>query len=146
MSCLFNSLSYFIKEDSYVIRNKICDYLEQNNKIIDGLETQFIINLDSNNYVENMRNQSTWGGAIEIQVACNIWSLRIIVHNYRDKDTTTNNKIEFIPINNGIKNIDNTDMNQSFSVDSSLFSGIQFLKENTIELYWTGGHYEPIKI
>lgn len=121
MSCLFNSLSYFIKEDSYLIRNKICDYLEQNNKIIDGLETQFIINLDSNNYVQNMRNQSTWGGAIEIQVACNIWNLRIIVHNYRDKDKT-NNKIEFIPINNSIDNI-----------------------IKTIELYWTGGHYEPIK-
>ena len=38
MSCLFNSLSYFIKEDSYIIRNKICDYLEQNKKIIDGLD------------------------------------------------------------------------------------------------------------
>jgi len=117
MSCLFNSLSYFIKEDSKVIRNKICDYLEQNQKIIDGLETKFIINMDSNNYIQNMRNQSTWGGAIEIQVACNIWNLRIIVHNYRDR--TINNKIEFIPINNSI--------------------------DKTIELYWTGGHYEPIK-
>jgi hypothetical protein len=119
MSCLFNSLNYFIKEDSYLIRNKICDYLEQNNKIMDGLETKFIIDLDSNNYIQNMRNESTWGGAIEIQVACNIWNLRIIVHNYRDKISNKNNTIEFIPINNNI--------------------------DKSIELYWTGGHYEPIR-
>lgn len=54
MSCLFNSLSYFIKEDSNIIRNKICDYLEENKQII------------------------------EIQVACNIWKCKIIVYNYRD--------------------------------------------------------------
>lgn len=30
MSCLFNSLSYFINENSYDIRQKICNYLENN--------------------------------------------------------------------------------------------------------------------
>jgi hypothetical protein len=43
MSCLFNSLSYFIKEDSNIIRNKICDYLEENKQIIDGIETKLIL-------------------------------------------------------------------------------------------------------
>ena len=63
-----------------------------------------------------MRNTSTWGGAIEIQAACNIWKYKIIVNNHRD---SKHSKIEFMPVS---KNI-----------------------ENTIELQWTGGHYEPIR-
>lgn len=116
MSCLFYSLSYFIKEDNFIIRQKICDYLQENKKIIDGLDTKFIIELESNNYIQNMRSPHTWGGAIEIQCACNIWNLKIIVHNYRDNN---NSIIEFLPLNNSYNKI--------------------------INLYWTGGHYEPIK-
>ena len=78
MSCLFNSLSRFIPESSADIRQKICDYLEANNKIMDGVETKDILNMDSNNYIQAMRNTSTWGGAIEIQAACNIWNLSLI--------------------------------------------------------------------
>ncbi len=119
MSCLFNSLSYFIKEDSFNIRQQICDYLQKNKPIIDGLETSEILkfeNNDINAYISNMRSTSTWGGAIEIQAACNIWNLRINVSNYRDKNNTI---IEFIPINGVIK--------------------------ESINIYWNGGHYEPIK-
>ena len=48
MSCLFNSLQYFIPNESSVdIRNKICDYLQNNNKIIDGLETSYVLQLDN---------------------------------------------------------------------------------------------------
>jgi len=115
MSCLFNSMSHFIPQDSNTIRQTICDYLQNNNNIIDGLSTSTILELENNNYIQRMRSMSTWGGAIEIQAACNIWSLRIIVNNRRDNPHT---KIEFIPI-------------------SSKF-------DNTIELEWTGGHYEPI--
>ena len=43
MSCLFNSLSYFIKDTSFNIRQKICDYIEQNKPLIDGIETKDII-------------------------------------------------------------------------------------------------------
>lgn len=116
MSCLFNSLSYFIKENSFNIRQQICDYLQQNKPIIEGLETYEILkfeNNDINNYISTMRSMSTWGGAIEIQAACNIWNLQINVsHN--------NNKvIEFIPINSIIK--------------------------ESINIYWNGGHYEPIR-
>ena len=115
MSCLFNSLSHFISESSYDIRQKICDYLEQNKPIIDGLDTQFILSLEDANYIQNMRKMSTWGGAIEIQAACNIWNLKIIVRNYRNRGSKN---IEFVPL------------------DGSY--------ERTIEVYWTGGHYEPI--
>jgi len=37
------------------------------------------------------------GGAIEIQSACNIWNLRIIVLNNRNNENTN---IEFLPLNN----------------------------------------------
>ena len=115
MSCLFNSLSQFLKIDSNRIRQQICDYLSENKPIIDGLNTNFIFNLDNNNYVNNMRHQSTWGGAIEISTACNIWNIRIIVHN---KTTYPPTNIEFLPINK-----------------------VYF---HTINLEWTGNHYEAI--
>lgn len=117
MSCLFNSLSYFINETSFNIRQKICDYIERNGQLIDGLETKEILKYEGGNgYISKMRNTSTWGGAIEIQAACNIWKYKIIVNNHRD---SKHSKIEFMPVS---KNI-----------------------ENTIELHWTGGHYEPIR-
>lgn len=115
MSCLFNSLNYFLKEGSHEIRQKICDYLENNNKLIEGIDTKTILKLENKkNYIENMRKQSTWGGGIEIQVACNIWNIKIIVHNIRDN----NNKIDFVPLNR--------------------------IFNKTIEISWNGGHYEPI--
>jgi hypothetical protein len=116
MSCLFNSLSYFIKKDSNYIRQKICDYLEQNNNIIEGLDTKFILSLDNKNYIKRMRMNETWGGAIEIQAACNIWNLRIIIHNIRDNKK--NKMIEFVPVNNDYT--------------------------YTIHLSWSGNHYEQI--
>jgi hypothetical protein len=116
MSCLFNSLSYFINDDSFKIRQTICDYLEENKPIIDGLDTKEILKYENGNYIQNMRNTCTWGGAIEIQCACNIWNVRIIVLNNRDSG---NRSIEFIQL-----------------------SG-QY--ERTIYLDWTGGHYEPVR-
>lgn len=118
MSCLFVSLDYFIKENSYTIRQKICDYLQQNNTIIDGLDTKFILDMENINYIQNMRNTSTWGGAIEIQAACNIWKLRIIVNDIRYKHSQ-NNSIEFVPVNNNY--------------------------DKSITLEWSGGHYEPVR-
>jgi hypothetical protein len=40
MSCLFNSMSHFIKEDGGPsgIRQRICDYLEKNLPILEGME------------------------------------------------------------------------------------------------------------
>lgn len=119
MSCLFNSLQFFIKEDSFTIRQKICDYLLANGQIMEGLDTSFILQLESNcpaKYIDQMKNTSTWGGAIEIQCACNIWALTIKVQNRRDGK---NEVIEFVPVTRA--------------------------SERTIELYWTGGHYEPVR-
>jgi len=127
MSCLFNSLSYFIPESSHDIRQKICDYLQENKPIIQDLDTQFILSFEKPNYIENMRLHHEWGGAIEIQSACNIWNLKITVKNYRNNDKIGNNvgnntNIEFIPV--------------------TYSTNIDYKK---IELEWTGGHYEPVK-
>ena len=116
MSCLFNSLSYFLGISSYEIRQHVCNYLEEDRPIIDGLQTSFIMNLEGPNYIQNMRNPSTWGGAIEIQAACNLWNLKILVKNNRDGRGEI---IEFLPIHQNI--------------------------DRTIGLDWTGGHYEPVR-
>ena len=120
MSCLFNSLNYFIQEEnSSQIRQKICDYLQEDKPIMDGLETNTILSFENpvpSKYIESMRIMSTWGGAIEIQAACNIWNICVNVRNDRDH---CEKKIQFIPINNHY--------------------------DRTIEIYWTGGHYEPIR-
>ena len=113
MSCLFNSLSRFIPESSFDIRQKICNYLEANHKIIDGIETKDVLTMESTNYIQHMRKTSTWGGAIEIQAACNIWNMSINVHNIRSEG----GKINFVPITS------------------------ESLK--TINITWNGGHYEP---
>lgn len=114
MSCLFDSLGYFVKDSSHNIRNKICDYLQDGGALIDGLDTKFVLEMEHPTYINNMRNLNMMGGAIEIQSACNIWNLKIIVMNLRNGE---NSEIEFLPQNG--------------------------LHDKTIVLEWTGGHYEP---
>jgi len=120
MSCLFNSLSHFIAQtDPHAIRQRICDYLQANSPIIDGMATHDVLQLDSlhpsEQYIGAMRSPSTWGGAIEIQAACNIWNARIVVHDIRSGH---GQPIEFLPVST-------------------------VAADKTFELEWSGGHYEP---
>jgi len=116
MSCLFNSISHFIQDsNSSEVRAKICDYLKANKPLIDGIETKDILEFEGSNYISKMRGSGTWGGGIEIQSACNIWKLRIIIINRRDNSKS----IEFLPVSGNYK--------------------------RSIELEWTGGHYEPVR-
>ena len=128
MSCLFNSMSHFIKEDwgATGIRQRICDYLEKNLPILEGMETHDVLQLEAPtaaHYISKMRNPSTWGGAIEIQCACNIWNARINVHDIRNNSNNgnNNNKIEFLPLR--------CENAQLYSLE--------------LQLEWSGGHYEP---
>ncbi len=124
MSCLFNSLNYYLKlDDSKQVRTLICEYLESNKELIEGLETKDLLEIDRPNYIESMNSDSTWGGAIEIKSACDIWSLKIIVNhvNFKQKHTKSQFKIEFLPTN-----------------------GKKYKK--TINLYYNGSHYEPVLI
>jgi hypothetical protein len=84
MSCLFDSLQHFLPIGTNETRQAICDYLEQNRQIIDGIETSVILRMDRPNYIAQMRQSSTWGGAIEIQAACNIWNMTVHVYDIRN--------------------------------------------------------------
>jgi hypothetical protein len=123
MSCLFNSFSRLLGEDPQVIRNRICDYLEADEPIMEGIPTKMILDSDRPNYIAQMRNPSVWGGAIEIQAACNIWKAKVIVENRRDHRAVTAGSqqlIEFVPVSAQVTKI--------------------------MRIYWTGGHYEPISV
>ena len=60
MSCLFDSLEYFLNIPSKDVRSKICDFLENNQKIFDSMETKDLLELESNNYVKKMRKKSNF--------------------------------------------------------------------------------------
>lgn len=127
MSCLFNSLSKFVSDDSGTIRRKICDYLETNPIIFDDAKAEDVINWESNtslsSYVLRMRNTSTWGGAIEIRCFCNIYNLNVEVINIRGGNR--NEKSIFFP-----KSFNSEDNKETL--------------ENIVKISWNGGHYEPI--
>lgn len=114
MSCLFDSISYFLRIDSFKTRQRICDYLETNPVIIEGSETKLILDMEDKNYISRMRSTTTWGGALEIKSACNIWNIKIIVYI----DRVQNKKIEFTPTNGHYM--------------------------GCIEIEWQGNHYIPI--
>lgn len=134
MSCLFNSLGCLLNIPSYQLRQKICDYLLTNPELLDTCQTSDIIKWESGvkleTYIIKMRNNSTWGGAIEIKATCNIYNCRIIVVNIRNNRRNRNlisqlgnsgKDIEFIPNKNA-----NSDISK------------------TIKITWNGGHFEPL--
>ena len=99
MSCLFDSLSICLQKiqiniTSIHLRNQICDYLLQNEKMIDDITSSAITEWESNmsisDYVVKMRNSSTWGGAIEIKAFCDLYNVEVNVYN------TNNSIINFI--------------------------------------------------
>ena len=117
MSCLFHSIGQLLSIPTDTARQTICQYLADNKPILDGMSTHDVLALDRPDYISNMRNSFTWGGAIEIQAATNLWNARIIVENRRDRK---NDVIEFVPIQSEIT--------------------------KTLRIYWTGGHYEPVSM
>lgn len=131
MSCLFNSISKLLENELNVINVKdlrkfICNYMEnnlesilRNDKLKDWLESISLDKynyIDINRYINDMKNNITWGGAPEIALVSKIFKVKIIVVDRTNKS----NLIEF--------------NNSDDKVYKKLF------------LEWTGGHYEPIKI
>jgi hypothetical protein len=95
MSCLFKSLSFYIKGmNEHTLRNQICDYLSTNTSIFDNIDVNQITGWESNmnylEYVSNMRKETTWGGSLEIKCFCNIFNIVVVVHH-------RNRQIEFLP-------------------------------------------------
>jgi len=118
MSCLFHSLSRFVEEDSSSLRKKICDYLATNPTLFGDVTASSAMEWDGvrGDYVQGMRSTSTWGGAIEIKAFCNLYGIKVVVENIRDRNGDT---IEFVPE-----------------------SGTENSRE--IRITWSGGHYEPL--
>lgn len=117
MSCLFDSLSFYITNiNSKKLRNIITDYLSENPLLLDDAKFSELIGVDKfDNYISNMRKDSTWGGAYEIKAFCDLFDAKVKV-----KILQTNKWIEFLPKN---------------------------YKNNLPEMLitWNGSHYEPIK-
>lgn len=124
MSCLFDSLSKFIinkytnkSTSSIELRQLICDHLEKNPKLIEGLDldqiTMFDSNMKPNEYINNMRNPSSWGGSIEIKTFCEIFNVSVIV-KYNGKHI-------------------------EFKSSKPKPNGVIYIK-------YTGSHYIPLKI
>jgi hypothetical protein len=117
MSCLFNSMSYFLNLDPQVIRNKICDYLVSDPELIDGMKASEIVDIESNLplnlYIIRMRSPASWGGAIEINCATKIFGYNFEVLNIRSNPHSIIN----------------------FEHNGNV---------NVAKLTWSGGHFSPI--
>jgi len=120
MSCLFNSLSYFLDNmNGSQLRRIIVDnmsrdpiIIEPELKVSDIIEYEFR-NMTLTNYIKKMSSSNEWGGAVEIKVFCELFHYKVNVIVLRTKKT-----IEFIPENN---------------------------VKREITITWNGSHYEPIK-
>lgn len=125
MSCLFDSLSYHVNLELKVnlsamdIRQLICDYLYDNPELVEGITLSNTIkrNKSVRTYVQEMRRESTWGGANEIKAFVNIFKVKILVYTFNNNQ---NKPIEFIPNEN-------------------------FRSKHIFKISWNGSHYEPIK-
>lgn len=83
MSCLFQSLSKFVSHADYSkLRQDICNFLESNQPLLDDLTIKEIAELDGitkEQYIQNMRQDSTWGGAPEIRAFCEMYNIGVKV-------------------------------------------------------------------
>jgi hypothetical protein len=106
---------------SDAVRAQICDYLAAGRPLLEGMETSAVLALEGSDYVARMRRHNTWGGAIEIQAACNLWNARICVEDRRGRRGAgaAAAVIEFLPV-----------------------AGTP---STTLRIWWNGGHYEPIR-
>jgi len=116
MSCLFRALAYFTKDDAFILRQKICNFLSLN-RPMNMADPQAYIEWESGlkpaTYIGRMRGNA-WGGGIEIAAFCELYQTRVLCYNYRDRGKD----IEFLPGNK--------------------------VHLRTIRIRWEGGHYEPV--
>ncbi len=76
-------------------------------------------NTSLQDYITQMRSNSTWGGAIEIKAFCEIYKVNVLVRNIRNdnRNPNTPDNIEFLC---------NEETNR------------------WVEITWNGGHFEPV--
>lgn len=119
MSCLFRSLASFIHNlNESRLREMIVDYLATDPFMFRNPDQRLseilqVDNITLEQYVHHMRNEGTWGGAIEIRAFADMFHASVVVHMKPTKKI-----IEFHPNN---------------STES----------KNQFTIVWDGGHYEP---
>jgi hypothetical protein len=93
MSCLFNSLGAHTQEPADVVRKRIVDFMQTNPEIGCDLTVNDSILWESGQtskeYLNGMRQASTWGGAIEIAAFAKLYGINVCVHTIQ----TTHTKI-----------------------------------------------------
>ncbi len=99
MSCLFDSLSSYLNNvTSYELRQIVVNYLETNPVLIfPTTKASDIVSVESQgksfaSYLENMRRNETWGGALEIRGFSELFHRKVNVYVI-----VTSKIIEFIP-------------------------------------------------
>lgn len=88
MSCLFQSLGYFVHVSADVLRQQICDYLEQNPVVLqEGVHAQEVTQWSDDTpleeYIQLMRQPHTWGGALEIKAFADMYACNVQVKGQR---------------------------------------------------------------
>jgi hypothetical protein len=120
MSCLFNSLGSLLKVDPAKLRADVCSFLEQHSaELVEGLDSQVVLESEVDVYVRKMRNASTWGGAVEIRSVCQMYGVETEVL------TSHGTTVHFVPM----------------SVSASAAQDLRVLK-----VHWTGSHYTPVGV
>jgi len=67
--------------DANSLRQKICDYLDTNPKLIDNsVRVSDITPEKFSVYITNMRDDETWGVGIEIKAFCEIYDYQVNVY------------------------------------------------------------------
>ena len=142
MSCLFRSLSHHVYNlGTEELRQMICNYLESDPCIMGEKFSNWLVILQQNpsslplsiplsplsssqhlkDYVQSMRQPSTWGGGIEINSFCELFDTRVMVHHHRGRFRESSKQpIEFLPSKNNY--------------------------QHTIHISYNGVHYEPMHI
>lgn len=132
MSCLFDSIASYTRNcTSRALRQMVADYLSENplfwgdmrfNEVFALFEPYDVHFCGSvEDYIERMRHESTWGGALEIQCICNMFQIGVRVH------TGLPLPIEFFPASSGRTPARDTD---------------QVL--HVLDISWNGCHFESV--
>lgn len=87
MSCLFQSIGELIGKTHQNTRKEICDYMQshlehehQGMRLKDWIRWQ-LHSTNPHQYIQQMRQPSVWGGAMELAIATKVYQSDIIVIN-----------------------------------------------------------------
>jgi hypothetical protein len=85
MSCLFHSIGACLGFTQEAVRHDILEYMVDNAdkkhddvKLKDWIESAEDVSFEA--YLADMRKEDTWGGAVELDIACLLYNANVIVH------------------------------------------------------------------